>query len=351
MWCIARDGLAAAEETGCRTLTPHGVSLGGCKDDRTTTLKVIALWIVVVLAAVSVLAAGAYCRDIGHAHERVQGRSNVVHAPLGDIEYVEAGDGIDVLVIHGAGGGFDQGELIAQALLGEGFRVVIPSRFGYLRSALPPGATWDDQADAYAYLLDHLGISRVAVVAMSQGGPSALLFAARHTERVNSLTCLSCGVVSSVTAEQSQADRRGDALRALFHFDAPYWIASRLFKAQLMALIGANDTVIEGLTQAQRESIGQFIEYMNPASLRTEGVVFDNEAPLPGDRIAVITAPTLLVHAADDELQLYHNAVFAAAIIPGSRLLDFETGGHVVVLVQQTIIRETLERHILDYTR
>ena len=311
-------------------------------------MKAIALWIALALGAASVLAASAYWHDIGQAHERVQGRSNVIHSPLGDIEYVEAGEGINVLVIHGAGGGFDQGELIAQALLGDGFRVIMPSRFGYLRSALPPGATWDDQADAYAYVLGHLNISEVAVVAMSQGGPSALLFAALYPGRVSSLTCLSCGVVSSTTADQRHADRKGDALKVLFQFDAPYWIASRLFKRQLMGLIGANAKVIDGLTPAQRESIEQFIEYMNPASLRAEGVVFDNEAALPGNRISAITTPTLLVHAKDDELQLHHNAEFAAAMIPGSRLVSFDTGGHVVVLVEQRIIRGQVERHILD---
>jgi pimeloyl-ACP methyl ester carboxylesterase len=48
--------------------------------------------------------------------------------------------------------------------------VIAPSRFGYLGSSLPAGATPADQADAYAVLLDALGIERTAVVGCSTGG-------------------------------------------------------------------------------------------------------------------------------------------------------------------------------------
>ncbi len=61
-----------------------------------------------------------------------------------------------MLVIHGSGGGYDQGELLVQAVLGEQFHWIVPSRFGYLRSTFREGATFDDQAQAYAYLLDQL---------------------------------------------------------------------------------------------------------------------------------------------------------------------------------------------------
>ena len=311
-------------------------------------LKSIAIGIVLALTLVSVFALGAYLRDIGQAYERVQGQSTILTSPFGDIEYTEIGSGIPVLVIHGAGGGYDQGELIARTVLDERFRWIIPSRFGYLGSTLPEGAAWDEQADAYAYLLDHLGIANVAVVAMSQGGPSALLFSVLHPERVSSLTCLSCGVVNSATADQAQADQKGNTLKALFKVDAPFWIVSKLFKRQLMVLIGADEKVIGPLTPPQRDSIGQLIEHMNPASLRAKGVAFDNEATLPGARISAIKAPTLLFHAEDDGLQLYHNAEFAASTIPEARLVSFKSGGHIVTIVEQTIIREMLQEYILD---
>jgi pimeloyl-ACP methyl ester carboxylesterase len=254
-------------------------------------------------------------------------------------------------VIHGSGGGYDQGELIADVVLGEDFRWITPSRFGYLRSTFREDATWDDQAHAYAYLLDHLGIDRVAVVAMSHGGPSALLLAALHPERVSSLTLISCGVASSSSPDQAQADRKGKILTSVFKFDWPYWAITKLAKRKFMALIGASDAVIAGLTPAQRLLVERIIAYMNPASLRSAGVAFDNKGLLPGERIAAIKAPTLIFHAVDDTLQLYHNAGFAVSHIPDAKLFAFEHGGHVVVVVEQSSIRSAAQEHILTYIR
>ena len=70
-------------------------------------------------------------------------------------------------------GGFDLGLGAADAYLGDGFGVIAPSRFGYLGSSLQAGATPADQADAYAVLLDALGVERTAVVGFSAGGRSA----------------------------------------------------------------------------------------------------------------------------------------------------------------------------------
>ena len=58
---------------------------------------------------------------------------------------------------------------------------------------------------------------------------------------------------------------------------------------------------------------------------------------------------TLIVHAEDDTLQLYDNAAFAAATIPGARLLRFERGGHFVVIIEQATVREAVQRHIRDH--
>lgn len=305
------------------------------------------------LAALVLLFAGAllwseYRSSMRAARERVSGKSTIVSSPYGDIEYREGGAGADVLVIHGSGGGFDQGELIAQEVLSEDLHWIAPSRFGYLRSTFHSGATLDDQAHAYATLLDKLGVERVAVVVLSHGGPSALLFAALYPERVSSLTLISCGVASSTSAEQAEANNSGSALVSIYRQDYRYWLITRLFHKQFLQLLGVNEQVIAQITDEQRRSINRVIEEMNPVSLRAAGVAFDNQVPLPGDRIAAITAPTLVIHAKDDLLQLYHNAEFAVATIPNVRLLSFEQGGHFVMITEQSAIRAAIQQHILE---
>ena len=303
-------------------------------------------WIAVALLVSAILGAAVYLRDIGRAYERVSGKSTVIASPYGAIEFRQGGSGAPALVIHGSGGGYDQGELIAQAVLGEGFHWIAPSRFGYLRSTLPDGASFDDQAHAYAQLLDHLRIGKVAVVALSHGCPSALLFAVLHPERVSSLTLISCGVASSSDPQQAHASQKGDMLTTVFRYDLLYWGVSTLLKKQLMKLMGANDEVIAGLTPQQRELVERIIDYMNPVAPRSAGVAFDNRARMPNERIAAIRAPTLILHATDDTLQLYRNAEFAATTIPGARSRRFERGGHLLIAVEQATVRAEVQQFI-----
>src|SRR5574341_741576 len=102
----------------------------------------------VAFIVVSLLIAGLiglvyrnYRRDIHRARARVSTGSQIVQTPCGPIEYAIAGEGPTVLVVHGAGGGFDQGLGFAQMLVDSGFRVIAMSRFGYLRTPLPTDAS------------------------------------------------------------------------------------------------------------------------------------------------------------------------------------------------------------------
>lgn len=114
-----------------------------------------------------------------------------IPSPFGTIEYAERGEGDPVLVLHGIFGGFDAAYLTVDPWIGDGFHVVAPSRFGCLGSSLSPDATVADQADAYAALLDALGIRRTAVVGFSAGTVSAMQFGLRHPERTMALVLMS----------------------------------------------------------------------------------------------------------------------------------------------------------------
>lgn len=310
-------------------------------------LRRVLRWTAVGTLALAGVTAVVYLRDIRGAYARIQGRSVLLPSPYGDIEFTQGGSGPPVLVIHGSGGGYDQGELIVRAVLGDDVHWITPSRFGYLRSTFHDGATFDDQAHAYAALLDHLGITQTAVIALSHGGPSALLFAALHPDRVSSLTLISAGVAASAVVDQSEANQKGDMLVRIYKSDLLYWGATTVFRKQFMGLMGANAAVIAGLTPSQRALATQVITDMNPASLRSAGAAFDNRAAMPNERIGAIVAPTLIVHAKDDALQLFHNAEFAATTIPGARLLAYDTGGHFLMVTQQAGIRAAVQQHIL----
>jgi pimeloyl-ACP methyl ester carboxylesterase len=99
-----------------------------------------------------------------------------VQTSCGPIEYATAGNGPPVLVIHGAGGGFDQGLAFGADLAVAGFRVIAMSRFGYLRTPLLADASPAAQADAHASLLDALDVPRASII----GGS---IISARYSRR------------------------------------------------------------------------------------------------------------------------------------------------------------------------
>jgi pimeloyl-ACP methyl ester carboxylesterase len=113
-----------------------------------------------------------------------------------------------------------------------------------------------------------------------------------------------------------------------------------------LALMGVEGAVVDRMTAAERRLVDELIDFMNPVAPRAAGVRLDNGAALPDERIAAIVAPTLVVHARDDRLQLHRNAEYAASHIAGARLESFEHGGHVVLAVEQEAIRALVREHL-----
>src|SRR3982751_2686389 len=153
-------------------------------------MRIVAIALIAGAVVAIVLVFIAYQRDINAARERAANGSEIAQTPCGPIEYASLGSGPALLIVHGAGGGFDQAIGMAAPLVASGLRVVLMSRFGYLRTPLPADASPAAQADAHACLLDALKIERAAVLGASAGAPSALQFALRHAARCTALVLL-----------------------------------------------------------------------------------------------------------------------------------------------------------------
>ena len=98
----------------------------------------------VLIGVVTIVA--AYEAEIRPIRAKVLAGGRIAETAVGKIEYSIAGDGMPLLSIHGAGGGYDQGLMIATALVGDGFKAIAPSRFGYLRTPVPSDASPAAQA-------------------------------------------------------------------------------------------------------------------------------------------------------------------------------------------------------------
>lgn len=102
----------------------------------------------VILSVVGGIAIGAFAfawlayeRDLSRERARVASGSQIAATRCGPIEFASAGRGPAVLLVHGAGGGFDQALDIAGELAAHGYRAITTSRFGYLRTPLPDDAS------------------------------------------------------------------------------------------------------------------------------------------------------------------------------------------------------------------
>src|SRR5271165_4991397 len=177
---------------------------------------------VLLVAATCVYA--TFAHDLAAARARLAGRSKTVRTSFGELEYAEMGEGPPILVVHGAEGGFDQGIDMTAALAGRGYRLIAPSRFGYLRSTMPDSPTTAMQADAYAQLLDRLGIDKVAVVGISAGAWSSLQFAIRHPERCRALVLL----VPADYLPEGTSIHGGAVVRAMVNSDFAGWAVLKL---------------------------------------------------------------------------------------------------------------------------
>lgn len=296
--------------------------------------------VVVVVAAVAISLPGYLAsREAGR---RVLDGGIIVETAQGEIEYAAVGSGPPLLLIHGAGGGYDQGLLLGRVFVGEGFRIIAPSRFGYLNSPVPAAAGPADQADLFAALLDTLGIERAAVMAVSDGGPSALQFVLRHPERASALVMLAAKSMSPPATDPVQET----AFELIFRSDYVFWAITTVTEPMLASLLGVSSDVQESAGDEGRQFIAEFLRSMNPISLRSPGITNDRAtmAVLPPEDYPLeeITVPTLVVHAEDDGLQSFAHGANTASRIPGAELLSHEHGGHMLVL-QRDEVRQRID--------
>ena len=276
-----------------------------------------------------------YRIDIDAARGRLAAREHhTIQTPYGAVQYAERGQGPPVLFSHPLVGGFDVGLGCAEPWIGDGFRVIAPSRFGYLGSSLPQGAMPADQADTYALLLDALGIERAAMVGFSAGGPSVIQFALRHPDRTSGLILLG-------SALPGKAGRPPRPVAQLLFTDLVFWTLKAYLPTLFLRCLGMPKGFAP--TPEQWTGILESEESLFPIRPRKHGLLFDQYVSNPdvqGYPLEQISVPTLIVNARDDGLSAFENAASAAERIPGAELLAIDHGGHMLLGSEGLIVRE-----------
>lgn len=253
--------------------------------------------------------------------------SKILDTAAGPMEYQQIGNnGPVLLLLHGTPGGYDQ------AIPIEGMRVLAPSRPGYLRTPLDTGRTPQEQADAYAALMDSLGIDQVIVMGASGGGPSAIAFAVRHPKRTVALIALEA-VSQTLSLEELTIE-----MPFFMSSDFYMWAALSAMKT-LMGPEGIVELVVPNPENqrlilddpAKLKKIESLMWSSWPMSLRQLGEANDFTQFADIDlNASAISVPTLIIHGTEDINVEYTQSIALAEQIPGAILHTVDGADHMM---------------------
>lgn len=275
---------------------------------------------------------GAFRAARAGAKARLSGRSTVIATRAGTLEYATAGDGPPLMMIHGTGGGFDQGMLFASKLKERGFRIIAPSRFGYLQSAFPDDASPARQADALLDLLDHLGIDRLPVLGGSAGALSAAEFALRHPERCSHLGLLVPATNLTNHDPVAFTALQEIAVDAVLGSEFCFWLLSRLSPDQMIRTLLATDpALLDMVTSKERRRAETILHQIFPIARKINGLRNDGFWAGSPSHTAyeAILVPTLILSCEDDLFGTAATARILKERISGAELVIYATGGHI----------------------
>lgn len=276
----------------------------------------IILGIVVVLLIVMEVKYLSWMNKAKARLETYQDKVKTVTTSYGKMSYIDEGSGEALLMIHGLFGGYDQG-YDSMKDLEDKYRIIAPSRFGYLGTDFPNRATVTDQAHALRELLDELGINKVYVVGTSAGGLCALKFGILYPERVQGIGLYCSGAIPVTKPNQDEIVKYASIPKPLCHNFAVWAIGPIMKRAMNMT----DDVWLS----------------VFPVDERAKGVINDGyEANLDGEKhfedytLEALKVPVLILHAKDDKMANYERIEKMATRIPHVEMISFETGGHMM---------------------
>lgn len=317
------------------------------------------IFVIAFTAAATAVAAAWIARQSSQWHRQslaqLAAASQVAVTPLGEIEYARIGTGRPILISHGILGGFDQCAVASELLLGPNDQAIAPSRFGYLRSPLSntvhsPPKSPQDQAAAFAALLDELAIESVPVIGISGGGPAALQFALRFPARCSALI-----LISAVTHRMRRPLRAIilPHFRALLVSDAASWLANALYwqwpAIALLRALSRNERKSRPTTAEKRDAI-RLMATSVPIRPRWRGL--ENDAaflmslePYPLETLRI---PTLILHGTHDSIVPVEHAEYAARLIPNAKFVALEGGGHFGAFLRPEKTRRIISEFLAE---
>lgn len=232
--------------------------------------------------------------------------------------YLEAGEGAPVVLVHGSGPGvsaYANWRLTIPALATE-LHVLAPDMAGFGFSAKPGSYSMQQWADQLLGFFDVLGLERPSLVGNSFGGALALHVASAHPDRVDRLVLMgACGVPFPITEGLDRVwgyEPSVENMRALLDIFA----VDRALVSDELAEVRYQASVEPGMQEA--------FSSMFPAPRQR----WVDSLVTPDDRIRALPHETLVVHGRDDRVIPLANAERLVRLIERAQLHVFGRCGH-----------------------
>jgi pimeloyl-ACP methyl ester carboxylesterase len=271
--------------------------------------------------------------------------STVVETSLGEVEYVDSGQGTPVLFVHGSPGGCDQGDVMGAFLVPRGFRVIALSRPGFLGTPLSEATkTPDQQAELELALMDSLGVERFGLMCWSGGGPSSYRLAVKHPDRVTALV-----VLAGVSMNYDFANGINRLEYSLLTGGVGTWLFKEMVRHAPKQVVKMAATEESDLSKEQAKELSEHIwndEDKRDFVLAISGTISGRKAGLDNDReqfpaigdleLEKIRVPALLVHGTADSDVRIDQTENAAERIPKAEVIRVQNGTHLCTWADPT---------------
>jgi pimeloyl-ACP methyl ester carboxylesterase/DNA-binding CsgD family transcriptional regulator len=168
---------------------------------------------------------------------------------------------------------------------------------------------------------DHAGLDRFAMLAMAQGGPVSIAYAAKHPHRLSRLMFYGsyAGVLANATPEEIALDQAFDALIKV-GWERPTPEFRRVFTT--MMIPDASEEQMRWLDELQRMSTTAETAILARAQRNQTNA---------SDLLPQLDLPTLVIHSRGDLMNSFAEARFLAANIAGAKLVALESKNHIVL--------------------
>ena len=259
-------------------------------------------------------------------------KSQIAQTSKGPIEFTLLGSGPVILVCHGTSSNCHSTHAF-ESLVNAGFSLLTPSRPGYGRTPLEVGRSNTQAAEALIALLDSLKIQSCSVIAVSGGGPTGIVLAAKFPKRVQRLV-----LMAAVSRPEDRPNEPSYKNQMAFYgpFHGVMWNTLRLISnlspqkmaKQTLAIFSLHDPN-DAANRLSPEGIEAIRRFYQGQSSRL-GALNDATHTVGKELLEAVSAPALVIHSREDKSVPFSHAEWSLRHLSQAVLCEAGFTGHFI---------------------